>query len=91
VTFSPSTRYAERIEVSPGDEAMSGYPGSDFLLEIAKLKIRELHRERAAIQLAREARNARPGRIRTAVNQVIQLFKLWVLSMGKWIGLGVSD
>jgi hypothetical protein len=66
---------------------MNGYH-PDNLLEVGKDKMRRYHQEQAAAKLAQEARNSQPGRNRTAVNQVVDLFKPLLLKMEKRFGFG---
>lgn len=67
---------------------MSHYYSSHTLLDLGKAKMREFHQEREALRLARQARNFQPGRIRTALNQVVSLFKLLALKLTPRFGIG---
>lgn len=67
---------------------MGYYSDPEMQLELAKSKRREFQQEMAAIKLARETRNFQPGRIRTAVNRVIKLFKLALMGLKKRFGFG---
>jgi hypothetical protein len=67
---------------------MSDHRSSYTLLDVAKARMREFHREAEAARLAQEARNFQPGRIKTAVNQVVNLFKLLALQLKKRFGFG---
>jgi hypothetical protein len=67
---------------------LCGYYHPDNLLELGKAKMRERHREREALNLAREARKFQPRRIRPVLNPVASLFRLLALKLEKRSGFG---
>ena len=67
---------------------MSDYFQGDTPYELGQIRIQELHREREALRLAREAQDFHPGRIRTTLNQVVSLFKLLAFKLEKRFAFG---
>jgi hypothetical protein len=72
-----------QIEIRQGDSEMNGYYHPDIELEMEKAKRREFYREVERVALAKELLHRQPGRLRTAFNQVVSLFKRLALKLEK--------